>query len=113
MALHRLLPRNETGAPRRLRGHGEAIRWAAGIVFRFAARRFVPAFFVSLLAGAALRFFSGEGLFDPAFLVTGAMMALGFLAILGAASVTILYLYVVLSGGVMDSTERRRNLPGR
>lgn len=109
MALHRLLPRNKAGAPRRLRGHSEAIRWAAGIVFRFAARRFVPAFIVSLLAGAAIRYFSGERFFHPAFLVPGAMMALGFLTTLGTASTILLYLYVALSGGVMGSAERRRN----
>ena len=111
MALHRLLPRNEAGAPRRLRGHGEAVRWAAGVVYRFTAKRFVPAFVVSLLVGAALRYSSREGAFDPASLIPVAVMALGFLATLGTASAILLYLYVFLSGGVMGSAERRRNRP--
>lgn len=113
MTLQSLLPRNEAGAPRRLRGHGEAVRWAAGVVSRFAARRFVPALIVCLLADAAIRYFSAEGSFDPGFFVPGAMMALGSLVALGTASVTILYPYVVLSGGVMRRIEWGRNGPGR
>ena len=90
---------DEAGKPRRFLDHREAALWAlttVGKVFGIFALYFSASFVVDAFGEAE---FGNLGLA----LVPAAMIALAWLFIS-----LVLYLYVTLSGGVMDNEARRR-----
>ena len=97
----RLLPRDEYGHPRPLRGHREALRWAARTVARpFFSRRSLGGLGGGLGGASLVRYLSEEEPPDPlsfVFILAG-LAAFGVLLwLMGTA---LLYLYAVLHGGV-------------
>lgn len=106
-------PKDENGVPRRFRGHGEALAWAAGTL----AKRYGPHLVwgpvyagVAWLAWFVVRLlFPGfmPGLFPPG-LVTAAAVVLAILFAIWVLVSVVVYLYIALAGGVMRRGERER-----
>lgn len=90
---------DEAGKPRRFLGHGEAAVWSLLGVGRFIG---VLALF-GLLNSVLAAYRDGE-IWRSAFVP---VLAAGWLAIWLGVSL-VLYLYVSLSGGIMDDAARRR-----
>ena len=109
MTLMRLLPRDEDGHPRPLRGHGEALRWAAATIARPLLSVRTPAAFGGSFGGLSLaRYLSGDEAPDPTSLVItlAGLAATGFALWLGGT--VLLYLYALLLGGVEKRAVRGR-----
>lgn len=92
---------DDAGAPRRFPGHREALSWAA-----LKIGKLVGAFALFGLLGSAIETYRDGQTGWPTFTF---VLAAVWLAIWLSVSL-VLYLYVALSGGVMDREGRRRYL---
>ena len=95
---------DDAGAPRRFLGHREVLLWAGLKVGRTTS----PFALFGLLGSVVETYRDGLSGW-PVFTL---MLAVGWLAIWLSVSLAI-YLYVALSGGVMDREDRRRYLGDR
>lgn len=91
---------DEAGKPRRFVGHGEAVAWA----LRQMGKVFGALAAATLLSSAVGSY--REGRWDLSFAFV-ALLAAAWLGIWLSISL-VLYLFVLLSGGIMDDEARRR-----
>ncbi len=99
---------NEAGAPRRFLSHREAAWWAMIEVLKFAAPRVWPLILGPIILSFAPNLFPGPT--SAARLVAGLAVGATLALWLGVSGV--IYLYIALSGGVMDAVDRRKYLQG-
>lgn len=101
MTLLRLLPRDEDGRPRTLRGHGEALRWSASTVARpMFSRRSVGYVGGGVFVASLVRYATDDESPGPVSLLSFAAVLAGAAILLWLVGTVLLYLYAILQGGV-------------
>lgn len=108
MAPGRFMPRGKHGTTRRFRDHGEAMRWSLGSLTRW-WMKLLPAGILGIFIHFAVSFFFVNEPLDTTMLA--ALLALVFVVLplaIWLVVAPLVYLCVVLAGGVMDRSERNR-----